>query len=84
MRRVIVNIDSLVLRGFRHEDRHAISAALQDELAYVLAAPYAARQLTQLGSTPHMRIGNVDVGASAKPHQVGLATGNAVGKELIK
>ena len=84
MRRVIVNIDSLVLKGFRYEDRHAIFAALQDELARVLAAPRAARQLTELGSTPHMRIGNVNVAANAKPQQVGAATGRAVGQGLIK
>ena len=29
MRRVIVNIDSLVLKGFRYEDRHAIAAAVE-------------------------------------------------------
>jgi hypothetical protein len=84
MRRIIVNIDSLVLKGFRHEDRHAIAAALQAELTQVLAAPASTHQIATLGSVPRMRIGNVNVDANAKPQQVGSAAGNAVGKRLIK
>ena len=84
MKRVIVNIDSLVLKGFRYEDRHTIAAAVQEEITRVLAAPDAASHVAQLGSTPQMRIGNVSVGANAKPQQVGTATGRAVGKGLIK
>jgi hypothetical protein len=83
-RRIVINIDSLVLKGFRHEDRHAIAAALQDELAKVLAAPASAHQIATLGSVPHMRIGNVNVDANAKPHEMGSAAGNAVGKGLMK
>jgi hypothetical protein len=84
MRRVLVHIDNLVLKGFRCEDRHSFSAALQEELARALAAPEAARQLTALKSTPYMRIGHVNVQAGAKPRQVGVVTANAVGRGLIK
>jgi hypothetical protein len=84
MRRVIVNIDSLVLRGFRYEDRHAIAAAVQEELARALMAPDAAARVAQLESRPQMRIGNVNVEAKAKPHQVGLETGRAVARGLLK
>ena len=84
MRRVIVNIDSLVLNGFRYEDRHAIAAAVQEEVARVLNVPGAAQQLTALGSTPQLRIGNVNVAANTKPQQIGAATGRAVGQGLIK
>jgi hypothetical protein len=84
MKRVVVHIDSLALQGFRYEDRYTIAAALQDELTRVLAAPEAARQLTALKSTPYMRIAHVNVGAGAKPRQLGVAAGNAVGRGLIK
>jgi hypothetical protein len=84
MRRVIVNIESLVLKGFRYEDRHAIAAAVRDELTRVLDAPGAAQQLTALRSTPQLRIGNVDIAANTKPQQAGAATGRAVGQRLIK
>lgn len=84
MRPIIVNIDSLVLKGFRHEDRHAIAAAVQDEIVRALAAPDAAAQLPQLGSIPNLRIGNVDVAVNAKPQHVGAAAGHAIGRRLIK
>jgi hypothetical protein len=84
MRRVIVNIDSLVLKGFRYEDRHAVAAAVQDEITRALGAPDAGARIAQLGSTPKLRIGDVNVEANAKPQQVGAATGRAVGQRLIK
>jgi hypothetical protein len=84
MRRVVVYIDSLVLRGFRYEDRHAVSAGLREELTRVLAEPDAARHISQLASTSRLHIGNVNIGTKAKPQQAGLAAGNAVGRELIK
>ena len=84
MRRVVVHIDSLVLKGFRYDDRHAIALAVQEEIARVLAAPDAAYQVAQLGSTPQLRIGSVNVGANAKPQQVGATTGRALGQGLIK
>ena len=84
MRRVVIYIDSLVLKGFRYEDRYTIAAALQDELTRVLAAPEAAQQVASLGSVPRLRLGSVDLGADAKPHQVGAETGRVVGKGLIR
>ena len=84
MRRVVIYIDNLVLRGFRYEDRHAIAAALQEEVTRVLAAPDAAARLAQLGSTPNLRIGSVNVAAGAKSQQVGAATGRPVGQGLLK
>ncbi|MGB7950895.1 MAG: hypothetical protein WCH75_24720 [Candidatus Binatia bacterium] len=84
MRRIIVNIDSLVLKGFRYEDRHTIAAAVQEELTRTLSAPESARQIAALGSIPQMQIGNVPVKANAKPQQVGAASGRAIGQGLIK
>lgn len=84
MRRVIVSIDSLVLKGFRYEDRRAIAAALQDELARSFATSEAMRRLTELGHMPRMRIGNVNVGSNAQPQQVGSETARAIGKGLTK
>jgi len=84
VRRIVVNVDSLVLKGFRHEDRHAVAAAVQDEIARTLAVPDGAARLAQLGSTPNLRIGNVNVAAGAKPKEVAAATGRAVGQGLIE
>jgi len=84
MRRVIVNIDSLVLKGFRHEDRYRVAAAVQDEIARALAAPDAGARIAQLGSTPKLRIGDVNVAADAEPRQVGAAAGRAVGQGMMR
>jgi len=84
MGRVIVSIDSLVLKGFRHEDLYRVAAAVQDEIARALAAPDAAARIAQLGSTPQLRIGNVNAATNAKPQQIGAAAGRAVGQGLIK
>ena len=84
MKRVVVHIDSLALKGFRYEDRYTIAVALQDELTRVLAAPEAAPQVASLGSVPRLRLGSVNLGAETRPQQVGAETGRAVGKGLIR
>jgi hypothetical protein len=84
MKQVLVNIENLLLKGFRYEDRHAIAAALQDELARLLAAPETAARLTKLGQLPHLSVGDVRIDANAKPHQVGAETGRVIGKGLLK
>ena len=84
MRRIVVNIDSLVLKGFRYEDRHAIAVAVQNELTRALSAPEAGQRIAAIVSVPRMSIGNVNIGANAKPQQIGAATGRAAGQALIK
>jgi hypothetical protein len=84
MRRVIVSIDSLVLKGFRYEDRHRVAAALKAELTRVLAQPGAAERLTELGSAPQLRLDNVNVAPNAIPQQVGAETARAIGRGLAK
>jgi hypothetical protein len=84
MRRIIVSIDTLVLKDFPYEGRHAIAAAMQDEITRVLTARDAATRVAQLGSLAKLRINDVDVAPDAKPPQVGAATGRAVGNGLIK
>jgi hypothetical protein len=37
MTRVVVHIDRLVLRGFRHEDKHAFAEGLQEEISRLFA-----------------------------------------------
>ena len=83
-RRVNVNIDSLVLNGFRFEDRHAIAGALQNELARLLAAPEIAERLGRWGETARLRVDAVKLDAGAKPDQVGCETARAIGKGLLR
>ncbi|HEY5810732.1 MAG TPA: hypothetical protein VIT67_22370 [Povalibacter sp.] len=82
MRRVIVHIDSLVLKGFRPGDRHAIAQGLQEQLTTLLSAPGMAQQITQMQSVPRLRAGSMNVAADAKPQQVGMAIANKLGKGI--
>ena len=77
-----MQIESLVLRGFRHEDRHAIAAGLQEELTRLLQVPVTAQHLAQIGGLPHLRVGPVNLATDAKPRQTGVATAKGIGKEL--
>ena len=82
MTRVILHIDSLVLRGFKHEDRHAIAAGLQQELVRLFADPNAARQLTAKGDVSRLRIGSIDINPRSKPQGVGVDAARRIGQEM--
>jgi hypothetical protein len=84
MKPVLVNIENLVLKGFRYEDRHAIAAALQDELARLLAAPETAARLANLGQVPRLSVDTFSIAAHPQPRQIGVATGRAIAQGLLK
>lgn len=82
MKRVIVHIDRLVLKGFRPEDRHAIAAGLQRELAMLFADPQAFRQLTSRGDLSRLRVGGVRIDQGLKPQGVGVEMARGIGREM--
>ena len=84
MRRVVVQIDSLVLKGFRFEDRHSISAGLQEELSRLLTAPETVQQLTKVDGTTRLSAGNISVPDGTKPQQVGIAAARGIGRRLTQ
>jgi len=79
-RRVTVHIDSLVLKGFRYEDRHAVAQGLQEQLTEMLSAPDMVEGISQTGTIPRLRVAPVNVAADARPKQIGIATANGIGK----
>ncbi len=81
-RRVIVNIDSLVLKGVRYEDRHAVAQGLQEQLTELFSEPHIVQRLSQTGSIPHLRVGPVAIPAEVKPQQAGQAAADGIGKGL--
>lgn len=81
-RRVIVHIDSLVLKGIRHEDRHAVALGLQEQLTEMLSAPGMAEGLGQIGHIPRLRVGPMNVATDARPRHIGIAAANGIGKGL--
>ncbi len=49
MNRVVLHIDTLVLRGLDHTDARTLQASLQAELQKLLAHPHAAWELAHAG-----------------------------------
>lgn len=71
MKRVIVHIDSLVLKGFRPEDRHAVAEGLRRELGRLLATPEAAGLLAQRDDAGRLNLGAVRLAHATQPARVG-------------
>jgi hypothetical protein len=84
MRRVVVNIDSLVLKGFRYEDRHAIAQGLQEQLTSMLSEPGMAQRFSETGDVPRLTVGPIDNTADSKPQQIGIEAANGIGRGLIR
>jgi len=82
VRRVVVQIENLVLKGFRYEDRHAIAQGVKEQLTRLLSKPEMAQRLSETGHVPHVRVERVHTPADAKPRQIGVAAANGIGKEL--
>ena len=84
MKRVVVHIDRLVLKGFRHEDRHAIAAGLQQELGRVFADQEAVSLLRARGDVSRLQVGGVPVEQGSRPQRVGENVAQGIGKEIKK
>ena len=80
MTRVFIHIDRLVLKGFRHADRHAIADGLRAELSRQFSTPDAAIALTSRESTDVVRTAPVRVAPETKPFAVGTKAGRAVAR----
>jgi len=82
MKWVIVHIDSLVLKGFRHEDRYAIAEGLSAELGRLLAEPDASRHLSAQDGVARLKIGAVRIGQGAQPAAVGVQAAQGVARGI--
>ena len=84
MKRVVVHIDRLVLKGFRHEDRHAIAVGLEQELGRVFADREAVSLLRAMGDVPRLQVSGVHIEHGSKPQRVGENVAWGIGKEIRK
>lgn len=82
MKRVKVNIDRLVLKGFRFEDRHAIAQGLQEQLTRLLSEPGMAERLVNTGDLPRLRIASVSIPAERGVRQTGMDVADGIGRGL--
>ena len=84
MKRVIIHIDRLVLKGFRPEDRHAIAAGLQQQLGRVFADREAVSALRARGNVSRLQVAGVPMEHGSKPQRVGESVAQGIGKEIMK
>lgn len=84
MKHVIVHIDRLVLKGFRHEDRHAIAAGLQQELQRVFSDRETVSLLSAAGNVSRLQVSGVHIGQGSTPQHVGEHVAQGIGKEIKK
>lgn len=78
MKRVVLHIDRLVLRGFRPENRAAIVEGLRGELGRLLADPTTSARLSSTPQVPKIDAGRVSVRQGGEASQIGAALGGAV------
>ena len=84
MKRVVVHIDRLVLKGFRHEDRHAIAVGLEQELGRVFADREAVSLLSARGDVSRLQVAGVPMEHGSMPQRVGESVAQGIGKEMRK
>ena len=84
MKRVVVHIERLVLKGFRPEDRHAIAEGLQQELGRVFAERESVSLLSAMGDVSRLQVGGVPVELGTRPRRVGEKVAQGIGKEIRK
>jgi hypothetical protein len=82
MKRIVLHIDSLVLKGFRHEDRHGIAEGLRQELTRLFADPQAAGQVTVKSDVSRLRLGCVQIDRNAKPQRIGIQIAQGIGEGI--
>jgi len=67
MKRVVVHIDRMVLKGFRNADAHAIGEGMRGELTRLFADPVAGERLASLGDMPNLQAGKISLSQDLRP-----------------
>jgi hypothetical protein len=78
MRRVVLHVDRLVLRGIARADAEAVSAGLRTELRSLLAGPEAVAALGALRALPAVQAGRARLPQDADAASVGRAVAGRI------
>jgi len=84
VRRIHLSIDTLVLRGVRPEDRHALARGLSEELTRMLGQPGVATRLVRDGSPPMLRLPRLRFASAPAARTLGVQVGRAIGRGLTR
>jgi hypothetical protein len=82
MRRIVLQIDRLVLRGFRAEERAGVGEGLQAEFARLFGDVSGFATVSTLRNVSYMSAGKVSLAREMKPQAVGSVTARAIFKKL--
>jgi len=87
VRRVVMHIDRLVLRGVDARDGRAVAAGLREELSRMLADPGVAREWAAGRELPLMRLPGVRVDDGvgvAWPGELGGVVARSIGRAMSR
>jgi hypothetical protein len=84
MKRVILEVGQLVLRGVPRADANLVLQAVRAELGRRLAEPGAAEALRRLGHRAALTLSPIRVESGANPRALGTAVGGSVAGALAK
>jgi hypothetical protein len=84
MKRVVVHIDRMALKGFHSADAHAIGEGMRGELARLLARPAIGERLVSLGQVSTRHAGKVKLAHDAKPQGLGISAGRAIAMGILR
>lgn len=83
MKRVLVHIDNLVLKGIRHGDRRDIAAGLQEELRRLFADPLGTHQrLAASADLSSLQVGNIRIAPGSPSRSVGVQAARRIAKGI--
>ncbi|PKO32438.1 MAG: hypothetical protein CVU36_02000 [Betaproteobacteria bacterium HGW-Betaproteobacteria-9] len=78
MKRVVLHIDRLVLRGFDRADQAGIAEGLRAELGRLLATPQAAQALVAQRSVARLKVAPLPIAPGAQATAVGEQTAQSI------
>jgi hypothetical protein len=78
VKRVVLHVDRLVLKGFPAEHRDALAHGLRAELGRLLAEPAMAERLAAVGNVERIRPSNARVAPDAAPRTTGASVARAI------
>jgi hypothetical protein len=84
MNRAIINIDRLVLKGSRREQKNAIVLGLHEELGRVFSDREAVRHLNTVRVVSRLQVGRVHIGHGSRPQHVGGNVARAISRKITK
>jgi len=80
MKRIVLHIDRLMLRGFRHHDRDDFTDGLRQELIRQFSLPQDAGRLMARPDVSRLRPASVTIARGERPRQIGSRVAQQIGR----